>query len=214
MTDRRYDTTTEALGVSNRATRSVPVFAPTIAANVGVVVLQSMAVACASFGVFAGIYAFGVTGHAAWMLLTVWAASFGLAFAWRARVIEDGQVAVETIETPAQVQPGVSMLDMPALPEPPNIVLLNPNKGQALLAAETRTVDRERWEMFIRGCAVDTSSRRWRKLKEYEEWKADLLASAWARRIGEGPTAPWRLTASPEEIIAALQSPPLPRSEA
>lgn len=197
----RYDTTAATV---NRVERRIPRFEPTIAANVGVVVLQSLAVACASLGVFAGVFAFGMTGRVAWMLLTVWAASFGLAFAWRARVVEGGQVAVETIETPAQVAP---MLDMPALPAP-EIVLLNPHEGRAQLAAETRTALKARFADFVWGCVHDTTAGRWDAelgRATYRKWRDLLLSSGWARLNGPTLRQGWTLTAEPQRIVDAIE---------
>lgn len=213
MTQRRYDTAAVA-GV-NRVERIIPTAPQTIHANFAVPALQALAIAVAAICGVAGIVKYADSGKWAWVLLAIGGGVFGLAFVLFAEIVRQHQVARETIETTQPVQPATQM---PTLLEPlkpqPEIVLLNPNQGQQALAVEAQSTTLERWKDFVRACALPhgTASRRWKKLREYDEWKADLLEAGWAQAEGDWPTAPWRLAAEPEEIIAALQAPPPPHS--
>jgi len=86
-----------------------------------------------------------------------------------------------------------------------HVVLLN-----AARAGQPAPEDVLRTELaeFIRGCAVDTSLRRWEKdigRAKYQEWRDELLAAGWAAwNDPDQPRQGWHLTAAPEDVIAAL----------
>ncbi len=86
-----------------------------------------------------------------------------------------------------------------------HVVLLN-----AARAGQPAPEDVLRTELaeFIRGCAVDTSLRRWEKdigRAKYQEWRDELLAAGWAAwNDPDEPRQGWHLTASPEDVIEAL----------
>lgn len=60
---------------------------------------------------------------------------------------------------------------------------------------------------FVRGCALDTSARRWEPeigRGQYQRWRRQLLDAGWARWRSTDERAGWELTAPAAEILAAL----------
>jgi hypothetical protein len=91
---------------------------------------------------------------------------------------------------------------------PPRFVAINPYAGRAALERDAAERDRTSLEQFIRGCAVDTSLRRWEPSIGrdcYQEYRDRLIDSGWAewKRPGN-ERAGWVLTATPEATIAGL----------
>ena len=60
---------------------------------------------------------------------------------------------------------------------------------------------------FLAGCVADTSARRWEPhlgRVRYQQWRDMLIDGGWARWRSTDQRAGWELTASPDEIGAAL----------
>ncbi len=88
-----------------------------------------------------------------------------------------------------------------------HVVLLNTRPNQAVQATPEERL-RDQLGTFIRGCATDTSLRRWQPVigrERYQEWRDDMIQAGFAEwNIPGEPRQGWQLTCPVEEVIAAL----------
>ena len=95
--------------------------------------------------------------------------------------------------------------------EPPaRFVAINAYAGREALARDQVTRDHERLAEFVRGCAVDTSLRRWEAAigrDAYVTYRDQLMAAGWAawRKPGN-ERAGWALTDDAERIVDSMWS--------
>lgn len=64
------------------------------------------------------------------------------------------------------------------------------------------------WQAFVRGCATDTSERRWIPVlgeQTYSEWRDMLVAQGYAEWRNADHRQGWQLTATPDEILRAVE---------
>ncbi len=91
---------------------------------------------------------------------------------------------------------------------PARFVAISPYTGRQALARDSAERDREHLAEFIRGCAVDTSLRRWEasiSRETYQDYRDRLIDSGWAEWKQPGnERAGWRLTAPAEETSAGI----------
>jgi len=122
---------------------------------------------------------------------------------WRQLVTDRSLWATESIVSD-RVEPDGG-LQMPALPAPGNVVLLNPYNGRERLESERGKREQSGFADFVTGCQFDTSARRWSGEPNYTRWRESLIASGWGhwRKDGE-PRAGWELTAPAERVIEAM----------
>jgi len=71
-------------------------------------------------------------------------------------------------------------------------------------AADAALVDE--FGLFVQGCAIDTSTRRWESLGrvKYQAYRDRLIDAGWAEWASDDHRAGWRLTAEPDEILRSL----------
>lgn len=95
----------------------------------------------------------------------------------------------------------------PVAPEH-SIIAIDPYKGRAALAADRADRLRSQFAEFAKGCAVDTSLRRWEPTigrDRYQEWRDLMLTTGWAEWKQPGnERAGWTLTDQPENVVAGL----------
>ena len=93
---------------------------------------------------------------------------------------------------------------------PARFVAINSYAGREALARDQATRDHERLAEFVRGCAVDTSLRRWETTigrDAYVTYRDQLMAAGWAawKRPGN-ERAGWALTDDAERIVDSMWS--------
>ena len=192
-----------AAGAPVRVERRIPTRAPTVEADFLVPALTGLLV-----GVLASILPallFGLIWPGAfWPAFLGFGTVFGtVGVFWRVVVGDRSLWASESIESTGL--PPSDGLQMPALPAPANVVLLNPYNGRETLEAERREREQSGFADFVTGCQFDTSARRWSGEPNYTRWRESLIASGWGHWRKEGePRAGWELTAPAERVIEAM----------
>ena len=124
---------------------------------------------------------------------------------WRVLVGDKSLWASESIETTGL--PPSDGLQMPALPAPANVVLLNPYAGKQALLADKRKAADAGFREFISECETDTRARTWEPRvgrAQYTEWRRALRESGWAEAVSTNPKDGWQLTAAAQTIIQAM----------
>ncbi len=180
---------------------SGPSRAPSLGADVVAPILQSVFLAGVAGGVLAGVGAlFGAPLWPTWPLCAG-VLTIGVYY-WRQGVADDTlRETQRTDSRPVTVQ-RVAV-------EPAGHILIGARGGRQALARDNAARGRQEFLQFVRGCERDTSMRFWQSRigrDKYTRWRDELLSSGWAEREGDAPNAPWRLTATAEEIAAAIDA--------
>ena len=192
-----------AAGAPVRIRRTIPSRAPTVQSDVLVPALAGLLLGALA-AILPALVLGALLGHG-------WAAWLGFAsvfctgaILWRLGIIDESLWASESIESTTGLPPSDG-LQMPALPAPGGVVLLNPYAGREQLEAERREEKQSGFADFVTGCQFDTSARRWSGEPNYTRWRESLIASGWGhwRKDGE-PRAGWELTAPAERVIEAM----------
>ena len=198
MTRRSYRHTAPLAGPVT-ARRVIPTRPPSVGSDFATPALVGALIGLWS-GVLAGLL-FWLVFHAFWIPCAIFALIFSLlGFIWRLSATDAAMLAIEEISRVGDA-PEPAMLPMPREP-----ILLNPYSGQQERESIRREQGRELAANFIRGCQYDTSARRWSGEPNYTRWREALIASGWAHWRKEGePRAGWKLSADPEQVIAAME---------
>lgn len=204
MTRRRsYHATAPAAGeIVSR--RRIPTRAQTVRSDFVVPALTGLYMGVWLGAVFGMVFDM-LTGYF-WMPFAIFVATFAVVgFLWRAAGIDRMVWASEDVRK-MPGEPAPEPMAMPALPEPPQPVLLSPYIGKDAREADRRKEEEDRFAAFVRSCETDTSARYWQAREpRYTEYRNALMGAEWAEwRDRRNPKAGWVLTADAETIIEAM----------
>jgi hypothetical protein len=76
------------------------------------------------------------------------------------------------------------------------------------LRSNSVTQNDDSWSQFVRGCANDTSERRWLPVlgeATYTSWRDLLIRQGYGEWRNPDKRQGWQLTATPDEVLAACQ---------
>ena len=100
--------------------------------------------------------------------------------------------------------PRVASTDDLSDPGKDRVIMVNPKPP----GDQDQGADRGDFETFVRGCAVDTSLRRWEGdlgREGYERYRDVLIRLGWAEWRSKDRRQGWALVGDPGEILAAME---------